>query len=164
MKNIFYFLLMLFVFVACNSNLDSKNKILENELEKQKNELKELEKTEENHNSVLFNPNNGVDRNLVLCKNSKFLIRVDLMEDGELRYISWNLPKQQNDTPSLILRNGYTEKKGTMGGYDYIFRNAEWTYVIEDNQMGESIESIGIFLRLQQNEKLVLYSKMTDLK
>ncbi len=62
----------------------------------------------------------------------------------------------------MKLENGIIEKQGSGGGYHFIFSNGEWKYIVEDNQMGTE-ESIGLFLRLLQNDKEKLYSKLKDI-
>ena len=104
-----------------------------------------------------------VERNLAQGENDEFLIRVDILSTKKLTYRSWNKPKTINDKYDLKLENGIIEKKGTGGGYHYIFNNGEWKYIVEDNQMGESEESIGLFIRILQNDVEKLYSKLNDI-
>ncbi|WP_412560718.1 hypothetical protein [Winogradskyella sp. MIT101101] len=86
------------------------------------------------------------------------------MENNNLRYTSWNKPGSTIDKPDLILYNGTVVKHGTGGGYHFIFKNGQWEYIIENNLMGETDESMGIFLRLLKNKEEKLYTKMTNLK
>ena len=51
-----------------------------------------------------------------------------------------------------------------MGYWLFTFTNGDMTYVIENNLMGESIDSMGVFLRILDNGKEKMYSKMKDLK
>ena len=104
-----------------------------------------------------------VERNIVQGENDKFLIRVDRLSNENLIYRSWSKPKTIDDKPDLKLENGIIDKQGTGGGYHFIFRNGDWEYIVEDNQMGESEESIGLFLRLLQNDVEKLYSKLNDI-
>jgi hypothetical protein len=62
------------------------------------------------------------------------------------------------------LSKGEIVKQGSMGGYIYTFKNGDWSYIIEDNQMGETDESIGLFLKLLQNGNEILYTKMIEIK
>jgi hypothetical protein len=104
-----------------------------------------------------------VERNLAQGENDKFLIRVDRLSNEKLMYRSWSKSKTLDDKPDLELEDGIIEKQGTGGGYHYIFNNGEWKYIVEDNQMGESEESIGLFIRLLQNDVEKLYSKLNDI-
>jgi hypothetical protein len=112
----------------------------------------------------MYNSKLNVQRNLIHCQNEKFIIRIDRMNNESLRYSTWNKPNNENSEPGLILSNGEIERQGTMGGYIYTFRNGEWRYIVEDNQMGESDEMIGIFLKLLKNEKQILYTKMKEIR
>jgi hypothetical protein len=158
-----------FLFFACN-NSDNKNDLLEKENELLKKEL-ELEKRkneitikEKEVAKPMYNAELNVQRNLIHCQNEKFIIRIDRMNNESLRYSTWNKPNNENIEPGLILLNGEIERQGTMGGYIYTFGNGEWRYIVEDNQMGESDEAIGIFLKLLKNEKLILYTKMKEIR
>lgn len=87
-------------------------------------------------------------RNIVVCENEKFLVRVDLMEDEKLRYVCWSKPKQISDKPDLILYNGVQEFQGTMGGVTYTFQNDNYYYQIDEVNMAETEEKAGVFLRI----------------
>lgn len=55
------------------------------------------------------------------------------------------------------------ERQGTGGGFHYVFKSGEWNYIIENNIMGKTVDSMGIFIKLLNNGKQKLFSKMTDL-
>jgi hypothetical protein len=109
-----------------------------------------------------FDDKLNVKQNLIYAENDKLIIKIDRYNDDTLRYISWN--KQKTEKPTLILSNGIVEKQGSMGGYIYTFQNQDLTYIINDVQMGETEESMGVFLKLIQNEKEISNTKMTSLK
>jgi hypothetical protein len=90
-------------------------------------------------------------KNILVCETDKFLIRVDLLENNDLRYISWNKPKKITDKPDLILLKGVQEFQGTMGGVTYTFQNQDWTYQIDRVEMAETDDKLGLYLRLYQN-------------
>jgi hypothetical protein len=69
--------------------------------------------------------------NVLVCKSDNFLIRVDLMENNTLRYISWSSPKKISDKSDLILFDGIQDFHGTMGGVSYSFKSGDWTYVVD---------------------------------
>jgi hypothetical protein len=87
-------------------------------------------------------------KNLMVAKSDKFLIRVDLLEDNTLRYISWSNNKKLSDKPDLILYNGTQDFHGTIGGLFYTFKNGDWTYVIDHIQMCEDEMNCGLLLRI----------------
>ncbi len=89
--------------------------------------------------------------NVIICKSDKFLIRIDLLEDNSLRYISWSLPKKSEDKPDLILYNGIQEFKGSAGGVKYAFNNGDWTYVIDDDWVLNEELGGGLYLRIFNN-------------
>lgn len=103
-------------------------------------------------------------RNVLVFQSEKFLIRVDEMKGGTLRYASWNRPSTFSDKPALILKNGEEEYQGTMGGVTYTWLNGDWKYIIDEVNMAESEESMGTFLYLYQNEKQVLKVKGKRIK
>jgi hypothetical protein len=145
-----------------NSTLERENELLKKELELEKREH-EISSKEIEIDNQKFKVELNVSDNLIYCQNEKFIIRIDRMKDGDLRYISWNKPKSENELPGLILSNGGVEQQGTIGGYIFTFVNKEWTYIIEDNQVGETDESVGRFLKLLQNGNEILYTKMKDI-
>lgn len=93
------------------------------------------------------------ERNILVCETSKYLIRIDLIENDSLRYVAWSKPKKINDRPDIILLNGIQEFQGTMGGITYTFRNNEYIYQIAEVDMAESDDEIGLFFRIYKNEK-----------
>ncbi|MDI6048647.1 hypothetical protein QLS31_02265 [Flavobacterium sp. XS2P24] len=144
-----------------NNALEKENKLLKKELELEKREKQILPKEKQTAKQK-FNSELNVRGNLIHCQNEKFIIRIDRMNNENLRYATWNKPKNESDEPGLIMTNGKIEKQGTMGGHIYTFENEEWTYIVEDNQMGETDESIGLFLKLLQNGNEILYTKMKE--
>ena len=51
--------------------------------------------------------------NVLVCKTKKYLIRIDLLDNEELRYTSWSNPKPISEKPDLILYNGCKEFQGS---------------------------------------------------
>lgn len=94
--------------------------------------------------------------NILMCKTEKFLIRIDLLDDESIRYISWSNTKDISTKPDLILSNGTTEYHGSMGGVTYSFKNGIWTYVIDEVIMAESEEDMGLFLRVYKNNEQIM--------
>ena len=103
-------------------------------------------------------------RNILVAKSEKHLIRIDLLENNELRFISWDAAHNIRDKPGLILSNGTKEFRGTMGGLTYTFTNDDKTYRVDQVDMASSEDEIGLFLKVYQHEKLVKSYKMTEIK
>lgn len=103
-------------------------------------------------------------KSILVLKSENFQIRVDLMEDNSLRYISWSGTKKISDKPDLILFNGVQEFQGTMGGVTYTFRNGDWSYVVDYVAICGDAENCGYFLNLLQNDKEMKSIKMTRIK
>jgi len=147
-----------------------KNAAREKELIQKEEELAKKEKELEAESKEMIEKvgatelNSTVQLNLIHCENDKYTIRVDRLKSNEVRYMAWNKPKSNIDKPDLILLDGEIEKQGSGGGYHFTFTNGDMTYVIENNLMGESIDSMGVFLRILDNGKEKMYSKMKDLK
>ena len=102
--------------------------------------------------------------NILVCQTDKFLIRIDLMENNELRYISWSKTKNIGDKPDLILFDGKQEFQGTMGGVTYTFENGNWTYTIDRVEMAESDDKLGLYLRVYQDDELKTNVKTEEIK
>lgn len=154
MEKIVAITIILFLF-SCNRS-EKRNDALE---QKESKIVSQEDSVEQN-----FNVNLKVSKNLIYCQNEKLIIRIDRMNDDNLRFTTWNQPKNEGDEPKLIISNGEIEKQGSMGGYIYTFQNGEESYVVEDNQMGENIGSTGRFLILLNNGKVISRTKMKDIK
>lgn len=71
---------------------------------------------------------------------SKFLIRIDALENGKYRYASWKINKKESSKPDLILTNGKMEIQGTGGNHAVVFTNKNYTYSIFRNIIGREKE------------------------
>ena len=105
---------------------------------------------------------NELRENIINSENNKFIIKVDKLKDGTIRYTSWNKPNTTIDAPSLVLYNGEVEQQTKYGsGFDYRFQNGEYLYMIENNI--ETTSSKRLMLRLYKNNDEILYTSLTDL-
>ncbi|EDM44621.1 hypothetical protein SCB49_13655 [unidentified eubacterium SCB49] len=105
---------------------------------------------------------NELGENIINSVNNKFLIKVDKLKDGTIRYMSWDKPKTLSDKPSLVLYNGDIEQQNKYGlGYDYRFKNGEYIYIIENNI--ETTSAKRMMLRVYKNGDEILYTSLTDL-
>ena len=154
---------ILISFFSCK-NSENKNNLNQKEIELTQRESNlELKTRELKIKEQILELNSEVKNNIIYCENGKFSIKIDKLKNGDLRYISWNKPKSISNKPDLILYNGKIERQGTGGGYHYVFKSRDWSYIIENNFMGETIESMGVFLKLLNNGKQRQYSKMINL-
>ncbi len=111
------------------------------ELELQKKLTREIQRK--------INPSVNVwKENKLVCETSKFLIRVDLLDNYELRYVAWNKPKKISSIPSLVLFKGVEEFFGSMGGVGYTFRKGKYYYQLDQIDMAESEDELGLYLRI----------------
>ena len=106
------------------------------------------------------------EKNILVAKSGKYLIRIDGSDrtDSGFRYVSWSNGKTMKDEPDLILYNGKREFQGTMGGVTWTFKNDEWTYVVDDSEMGESDEYIGYFLYVYKGDQMKSRMRLTIVK
>jgi hypothetical protein len=76
-------------------------------------------------------------RPLYILETSKFIIRIDELENYKFRYASWPIFKTMLDKPDLILYNGEFVAEGTGGNHSYQFKNGDYTYECSIIIMGE---------------------------
>jgi len=91
--------------------------------------------------------------NVLVCETKKFLIRVDELDNNELRYVSWSKPNSISDKPDLVLFKGVQDFHGTMGGVSYTFRNKKIFYQVDQIDVADSEDKLGLFLRIFKNAK-----------
>jgi hypothetical protein len=91
--------------------------------------------------------------NVLVCETQRFLIRIDYLDNNQLRYVSWSKPKTIKEKPDLVLFKGVQDFHGTMGGVSYTFRSKTTYYQIDQVEMGESEGDVGLFLRIFKNAK-----------
>ena len=102
--------------------------------------------------------------NILVCQTEKFLIRIDLMNNDGLRYISWSGTKDIGKKPDLVLFNGKMEFQGTMGGEVYTFKNGDWVYKINHVKMAESAEALGFYIEVYQKGEMKMSLKAEEIK
>lgn len=74
-------------------------------------------------------------------RTKDYLVRLDYMEDGSIRYASWSTKKSMKDKPSIIL---YTDDY--YGEDGIVFYNGDYKYVFDNNKQE---------LRVYEGEKLL---------
>lgn len=70
-------------------------------------------------------------------ETAKFRVRIDELENGNYRYVSWPKNRLSSDEPDLVLTNGVLEISGSGGNHNYRFTNNEYTYICYIIVMGE---------------------------
>ena len=162
MRKILSLLILLAIFSCKNAEKEKQSIQNETDLTGKENKItSEGDKLEVKEQQIDLDA--AVKNNIIYCENSQFSIKVDNLKNGGIRYTSWNKPKSISDEPDLILYDGKVEQQGTGGGYHYLFESGEWRYIIENNLMGETVESMGVFFKLLKNGEQKSYSKMNDL-
>lgn len=79
----------------------------------------------------------------------KYRIRIDLMQDGNIRYSSWKKDAATSAIPDLVIYNG--EIRGNQWGTSYEFKNGEYEYRIEDWFVGD-----GPSFYVSKNDKIIM--------
>jgi hypothetical protein len=102
--------------------------------------------------------------NRIMCETENYTVRIDLMDNDELRYVSWAKPKTIREKPDLMLFRGTPEYQGELGDYSYIFQNNEWSYELDYNGTSPRKDEQGLFLRVYHNHKLEKESKCVEKK
>lgn len=136
MKKLLPFFTLFVYIISCNQDKAQDNDAPEvsvHEGSKSTDATNDLDtaKAEYKPEEPSFDSEAGVADNVVLCENSKYTIRVDRMNNNNLRYACWNKPKLMSETPSLELDNGKLRDEGSWGRA-YSFSNNGWEYQITD--------------------------------
>lgn len=91
----------------------------------------------------------------LLFKTSKYLVRIDLLDNNKYRYASWKLGQSQSNKPDLILNNGQVTMDGSGGNHHFEFKNGVYHYVVDRNIIG-SDEAAEVVLTVTQKNKEIL--------
>ncbi|MEZ4810892.1 MAG: hypothetical protein R2819_11095 [Allomuricauda sp.] len=78
-------------------------------------------------------------RNLVLCGNQEFIIKIDELHNRKLRYTCWKRPKTPMEAPDLILLNGSMRESMEPDKTEFVFPFGEWTYTLEKIETSSTI-------------------------
>lgn len=91
----------------------------------------------------------------ILIETEKYIVRIDELATGDLRYASWKIPSTMTDAPELVLLNGEYEYQGSGGDVHYIFKNGVYKYVVATNYLGPN-NSPDAYLWVYNKEKKIL--------
>ncbi len=87
-------------------------------------------------------------------KTESYIVRVDLLNDGNYRFASWENNISPNEQPDLILSNGVVEYQGSAGNHSYIFNNGSYQYTCSVNVMGKT-DAAGFLLLNRAGQNLI---------
>ena len=88
-------------------------------------------------------------------KTKNYLIRIDKLSDYKYRYSSWKINEIESSKPNIILNNGELEFEGSGGNHVITFSNANYTYKVYRNILGED-NSPDITLEIEKEGKTIL--------
>ena len=104
------------------------------------------------------------EKNLILCGNHDFIIKVDKLQNQKIRYACWRKPKHISEPPDLILLNGHIRFFEQFDKYEFVFPFGKWTYVIEQIIPQDKHISSQIFLEVSDNQDQKSTWKLQDMK
>lgn len=70
-------------------------------------------------------------------ETKKFIIRIDLLKNGNYRYASWSKTSNISNKPDLVLYNGKWTPEGSGGNHHFTFTNKAYQYLIHVNILRE---------------------------
>jgi len=77
-------------------------------------------------------------RPVLMMSTSKYKIRIDEVQSGKYRYVSWPKASGMSSKPDLVLSNGEVEFSGSGGNHSYRFKSGPYTYVCDILVISES--------------------------
>jgi hypothetical protein len=96
---------------------------------------------------------------IFVWETKKFKIRVDKLENNTFRYVSWEISKDQNEKPDLILTNGEIVFDGSGGNHEFLFKNGAFEYNCHVIVLGTAASPPG-YLIITKNDKQILKEKV----
>jgi len=100
---------------------------------------------------------------ICLLETAKYRVRIDEIDTGKYRYVSWPLAKSMTDKPDLVLLNGQFIPDGTGGNHYYDFMNGDYKYSCYIIVLGDSF-SPPARLEIYKGDKLILSQDATLIK
>ena len=73
---------------------------------------------------------------ILIIETEKFKIRIDELNNGKYRYISWSSNSEMSEKPDLIIKNGTLILEGSGGNHRYEFVNGDYKYECHINILG----------------------------
>ncbi|MCL2800317.1 MAG: hypothetical protein FWD28_00980 [Treponema sp.] len=72
----------------------------------------------------------GFEELRLLCETETYIIRIDLLNNGNYRMVLWTIDKTQYESPDLVLVNGERIFDGSGGNHYYIFDLDNVKYIL----------------------------------
>ena len=88
-------------------------------------------------------------------KTSNYRISIDLLNNGQYRYVSWKNNKLISSQPDLVLNQGRVEFKGSGGNHAYLFKSGQYEYRVDRNLIGAD-DSPEVSLSVTKGNQTVL--------
>lgn len=118
-------------------------------------ELNQRKSLINNDKKKLYSSLKSFNLPLYKFKTKNHLIRVDQLENGKYRYVSWKTGKSESSKPDLILTNGELQFDGSGGNHTITFKKGEFNYKIYRGIIGEK-DAAEISLTVEQDGKIIL--------
>lgn len=96
-----------------------------------------------------------IKQNNLLWQTKDYLVRVDTLMDGQLRYAVWPVTAAMSSKPDLVLQNGKMHYDGNGGNYYYQFTNGKYVYRLDVVILGTA-ESPAGYLRVTRGERALV--------
>jgi len=109
------------LWLDCNGRLIAVNYHSDLELSKRT----EMVKNDKNsiHESIKY-----FEEPILIMETEKFRIRIDKLNNGKYRYVSWSIKSKMSEKPDLIIKNGRWIPEGNGGNHRYEFDNGNYKY------------------------------------
>lgn len=94
-----------------------------------------------------------------------YIVRVDSLNNGQLRYASWRKPKTMTDTPDIVLAKGIRRTFSAAANEyrrsdDFLFRNGGFEYIVDYNEIVPCKDDTAaysyFYLVVKRNGKIIL--------
>lgn len=92
---------------------------------------------------------------ILIMRTSRFIVRIDELENGQYRYASWRAGKNQSEKPDLTLSNGEMKFQGSGGNHSYEFSSGRYKYICDIISLGSIESPPGRLLVLKDNYKFL---------
>ncbi|ANF83192.1 hypothetical protein A3K93_12610 [Acinetobacter sp. NCu2D-2] len=91
----------------------------------------------------------------LVFKTQHYLVRIDELSNGQMRYAAWKHPFDVSSKPELVLNKGELRVEGTARNESYYFKSGPYRYEINYFRVGEK-SNPPINLAVYKNDKIIL--------